>query len=140
VKGWVVVMPSRRQEKVARVVRESVSDTISNRLNDPRIEGFVSVTEVDVSPDLRKAEVGLSILASSEAAGRRTFAAIEHARSHIQALLGERMTSKYCPRIQFHEDKKLKKTLETLNLIESVSKEFKEQDGPRDEDDIENNL
>ncbi len=118
-------MASRRQEKIARVIRESVSDTIANRLNDPRIEGFVSVTEVDVSPDLRKAEVGLSIMTSKESAVKLTFAAIEHARSHIQALLGERMTSKYCPQLHFHEDRRLKKTMETLNLIDSVSQEFR---------------
>ena len=121
-----MAMASRRQEKIARVIRESVSDTIANRLNDPRIEGFVTVTEVDVSPDLRNAEVGLSIMAPKESTIKRTFEAIEHARSHIQLLLGERMTSKYCPRLHFHEDKKLKKTMETLNLIESVSQEFRE--------------
>ena len=130
-----MVMASRRQEKIARVVRESVSDTIANRLNDPRIEGFVTVTEVDVSPDLRNAEVGLSIMTSKEGAVKRTFAAIEHAKSHIQALLGERMTSKYCPKLHFHEDKKLKKTMETLNLIESVSQEFKENQ--REDEDAE---
>ena len=121
-----MAMASRRQEKIARVIRESVSDTIANRLNGPRIEGFVTVTEVDVSPDLRNAEVGLSIMAPKESTIKRTFEAIEHARSHIQLLLGERMTSKYCPRLHFHEDKKLKKTMETLNLIKSVSREFRE--------------
>ena len=126
-------MASRRQEKIARVIRESVSDTIANRLSDPRIEGIVSVTEVDVSPDLRNAEVGLSIMASSDAVVRRTYAAIEHARSHIQAILGERMTSKYCPKIHFHEDKKLKKTMETLKLIESVSQEFRQNEEEKNE-------
>lgn len=121
-----MAMASRRQEKIARVIMESVSDTIANRLNDPRIEGFVTVTDVDVSPDLRNAEVGLSIMAPKESTIKRTFEAIEHARSHIQLLLGERMTSKYCPRLHFHEDKKLKKTMETLNLIKSVSREFRE--------------
>jgi ribosome-binding factor A len=133
----VMVMASRRQQKIARVIRESVSDTIANRLNDPRIDGFVSVTDVDVSPDLRNAEVGLSIMASTENAIKRTFAAIEHARSHIQALLGERMTSKYCPRLHFHEDKKLKKTMETLNLIDSVSQEFRENQGESAENECQ---
>lgn len=132
-----MAMASRRQEKIARVIKESVSDTIANRLNDPRIEGFVTVTDVDVSPDLRNAEVGLSIMASKEGVIRRTFAAIEHARSHIQALLGERMTSKYCPRLHFHDDKKLKKTMETLNLIESVSQEFREDQCETAEDECQ---
>ena len=92
-------MPSRRQEKVARVIRESVSDTIANRLNDPRIEGFVSVTEVDMSPDLRNAYVFLSVMADDDTVRRRTFRAIEHATKYIQARLSHRMTSKFCPHL-----------------------------------------
>ncbi len=123
--------PSRRQEKVARVIRESVSDTISNRLGDPRIQGIVSVTEVDVSPDLRNADVSLSIMAADEKQIKKTLIAIQHASKHIQARLGKKMTSKFCPRLHFQADTKFKKTLETLKLIEEARKEFK--DRPEDE-------
>jgi len=47
------VMVTRRQEKVARVVKEAVSDAITHHLSDPRIEGFVSVTRVDMAADYR---------------------------------------------------------------------------------------
>ena len=57
-------MPTRRQEKVARVIREVVSDAIANHLSDPRITGFVSVTRVEVMADMRSADVYLSIFAS----------------------------------------------------------------------------
>jgi ribosome-binding factor A len=50
-------MATRRQEKVARLVKEAVSDAIAHHLNDPRIEGFVSVTRVDMAADLRNADV-----------------------------------------------------------------------------------
>ena len=124
-------MASRRQERVARVVRESVSDTIANRLNDPRIEGFVSVTEVDVSSDLRNADVFLSVMSDNEAVRRRTFVAIEHAAKRIQTRLGRRMTSKFCPRLDFHEDTKIKNTLDTLKVIEEAAREFKEKDAQK---------
>ncbi|MHC4232192.1 MAG: ribosome-binding factor A, partial [Planctomycetota bacterium] len=55
-------MTSRRQYKIARVIRESVSKTILRGLSDPRINGLISVTEVDVSPDMKNATVYLSIL------------------------------------------------------------------------------
>jgi len=128
-------MPSRRQEKVARVVRESVSDTIANRLNDPRIEGFVSVTEVDMSPDLRNAYVFLSVMAAGDAARRKTFTAIEHATKYIQARLSHRMTSKFCPRLHFREDTKIKNTLETLRMIDEATKEIEAKDVQRPEDE-----
>ncbi len=129
-------MPSRRQEKIARVVQESVSDTIANRLNDPRIEGFVSVTEVDISPDLRNAYVFLSVMAGDDAARRKTFTAIEHATKHIQARLSHKITSKFCPRLHFREDTKIKNTLETLRIIDEATKEIDEKDvqQPEDED------
>ena len=119
--------PSRRQEKVARVIRESVSDTISNRLSDPRILGIVSVTEVDISPDLKNADVSLSIMAADEKQAKKTLLAIQHASRHIQARLGRKMTSKFCPRLHFIEDTKFRKTLDTLRLIDEATKEFKER-------------
>lgn len=129
-------MPSRRQEKIARVVRESVSDTIANRLNDPRIEGFVSVTEIDISPDLRNAYIFLSVMADGDTARRKTFTAIEHATKHIQARLSHKITSKFCPRLHFREDTKMKNTLETLRMIDEATKEIEEKDvqQPEDED------
>ncbi|MFH1614360.1 MAG: 30S ribosome-binding factor RbfA [Planctomycetota bacterium] len=118
-------MPSRRQEKIARVVREAVSDAIRNRLNDPRIEGLISVTNVDVSADLRNAEVYLSVMGTSEAGRSKTFKAIEHAGRHIQKHVGQQITSRFCPHLHFHEDDKLKKTLETMKLIEEASRELR---------------
>lgn len=119
-------MARRRQEKMARVIKEAVSEIIQNRLGDPRIEGFVGVTEVNLPPDLKTADVHLSIMGSDEAHQRRTFAAIEHAAGHIQALVGQQLTMKFCPRLHFHVDDRLKKTAETLRLIEEVSKDLRE--------------
>jgi len=116
-------MPTRRQEKVARVVKEAVSDAITNHLNDPRIEGFVSVTRVDMAADLRNADVYLSIFGKDDAAQNRTFTAISHAKSRIQSLVAGKMRSKFCPVLHLYRDEKFKKTLETMKLIdEAVNK------------------
>jgi len=58
-------MPSRRQEKVAQLITEVVSDIIAHRLSDPRIEGLVSITQVTLSADLRNAEICVSIMADN---------------------------------------------------------------------------
>jgi ribosome-binding factor A len=121
-------MPTRRQEKVARVVKEAVCDAVANHLNDPRIEGLVSVTEVDMAPDLRSADVYLSIFGSDEATQNKTFIAITHARSRIQSLLADRLRCKFCPVLRFHRDEKLKKTLETMKLIDQAAGELKKKD------------
>ncbi len=131
----ISAMPTRRQEKVARVIKEAVSDAIANHLSDPRIEGLVSVTEVDVAPDMRTAEVYVSILGKNEAGQNKTFAAIEHARSRIQSLLASRLQSKFCPVLHLCRDEKFKKTLETFRLIDQAAKEF--EDDSMENDDLD---
>ena len=126
-------MPTRRQEKVARVVKEAVSDAIANHLSDPRIEGFVSVTRVDLATDLRTADVYLSVFSRNPAAQEKTFAAITHARSRIQSVLAGAMKSKFCPVLRFHKDEAFKKTLETMNLIDKAVSELKNNDSPEAE-------
>ena len=128
-------MPTRRQGKVARAVKEAVSDAIANHLNDPRIEGFVSVTRVDMAADLRSAEVYLSLFGKDETSQKKTFLAITHARSRIQSLLGRRLHSKFCPVLRFHRDERFKKALETMKLIDQAASELKEKDSVEQEQD-----
>jgi ribosome-binding factor A len=127
-------MPTRRQEKMAHAVQRAVSNAILNHLSDPRIEGVVSVTRVEMTPDLRKAQVYLSVLGKSEKSQRRTLIAIEHAKRHIQSYVADAVTSKFCPVLSFHEDENFKKTLETMNLIDRAASEYQsaeqDPDGP----------
>ena len=116
-------MATRRQEKVARIVKEVVSDAVANHLSDPRIEGLVSVTRVDMAPDLRSGNIYLSILGKNETTQNKTFLAIKHAKSKIQSLLAGKLQSKFCPVLHFHMDENFKKTLETMNLIDKVIRE-----------------
>lgn len=122
------MMATRRQEKVARIVKETVSDAIANHLSDPRIVAFVSVTRVDIAADLRSADVYISIFGGNYAAQNKTFAAIIHARTRIQSLLAASLQGKFCPVLRFHRDEKFKKTLETMNLIDEAVSELKKND------------
>jgi ribosome-binding factor A len=128
-------MPTRRQEKVARVVKEAISDAIANHLNDPRIEGLVSVTRVEVAADLRSAYVYLSIFGKDEAAQNKTFSAIQHARRRLQSLLAGKLQCKFCPVLHFHRDEKFKKTLETMRLIDQAASEWKQKDSVDQQED-----
>ncbi len=130
VNGQIV---TRRQEKVARVVKEVVSDAIAHHLNDPRIEGFVSITRVDMVADLRSADVYLSIFSKDDASQNKTFAAITHARSRIQSLLAGKLQSKFCPVLRFHRDEKFKKALEIMKLINQAANEPRPVPDRRDE-------
>ena len=117
-------MATRRQEKVARIVKEAVNNAITQHLSDPRIEGLVSITRVEMAPDLRNANVYISVLGKDEAAQNKTFAAIVHAKNRIQSLISGKIQSKFCPVLHFYNDDKFKKTLETIKLIENVAKDL----------------
>jgi ribosome-binding factor A len=128
-------MPTRRQEKIARVIREAVSEAIANHISDPRMEALVSVTKVDVSSDMRIANVYLSLFGGTETAQNKTYAAILHARKRIQGVLAEHIQSRFCPVITLHRDENFKKTLETLKLIDDLASEFKDKDSVDQEHD-----
>lgn len=129
-------MATRRQEKVARIVKEAVSDAITHHLNDPRIEGFVSVTKVEMTADLRTAKVYLSIFGRDQAGQNKAFMAITHARSRIQSFLAESVKSKFCPVLHFYQDEKFKKTLETFNLIDQAVKELKSKESELSDESV----
>ena len=121
-------MSTRRQEKVAQVVKRAVSYAISQDLADPRITGLVSVTRVTVTADLRNAEVYLSVYTQKPNAEKRTFEAIEGARHVIQARVAAEVRSKFCPILRFHRDEQFKKTLDLMNLIDRAAGEYQTED------------
>jgi len=130
-------MPTIRQEKVARVIREVVCDAVANRLSDPRIEGFVSVMKVDVAADLRTANVYISIFGCSDAAQNKTFAALTHARSRIQSLLANKLRdTKFCPVLRLFRDEGFKKTQQTMKLIDEAASEFKKKESDEQKTDL----
>jgi ribosome-binding factor A len=128
-------MASRRQQKMARVIMESVSQTISRRLSDPRITGLISVTEVEIAPDVKNATVYLSIMAVNDEAKTLTFQGIRSAAGVIQYHLGRELVSRYCPHLRFELDTKMQQTLRTLEMIERAAGEYKENDGNDDHRD-----
>lgn len=90
-----------RMVRVNEVVREVVAEELE-RLSDPRL-GFVTLSSVDVSGDLRHARAYYSVLGSDEVRAK-THAALAAATSRIQVALGRQVRLKYLPRLEFLED------------------------------------
>ena len=81
-----------------------------------------------MAPDLRNADVYLSIFGKDDVAQNKTFMAISHAKSRIQSLVAGRLRSKFCPVLHLHKDEKFKKTLETMKLINQAVKKQEKKD------------
>lgn len=90
-----------RTARVNEVVLETLAEELE-RLSDPRL-GFVTLTGVDVSPDLREATVYYSVLGPAEQ-HEDTSKALRSAGSHLRAVLGHEVRLKYLPRLSFRED------------------------------------
>jgi ribosome-binding factor A len=90
-----------RTARVNEVVLETLADEVE-RLSDPRL-GFVTLTGVKVSPDLRHAIVYYSVLGSDEQ-HEETRTALRRAAPHLRAVLGRQVRLKYLPDLAFRED------------------------------------
>src|SRR3954454_11262731 len=95
-------MKSDRMRRVDEAVREVLSDAITSDLKDPRV-GFVTVTAVDTSPDLRHARVHVSVLGDDKER-RLSMAALESAHGFLQRRVAAELRLKHTPQLTFVYD------------------------------------
>jgi ribosome-binding factor A len=115
-------MASIRQQKVGSQIQRIVATVLLRDVADPRVDGLVSVTKVDVTPDLREAKVFLSVMG-----GKKTPATvlqgIKSAGRHIQGEVGAGLAMRFMPRLTFVLDESLKKQAEILKTIDDTMRE-----------------
>jgi ribosome-binding factor A len=95
-------MPTARMRRVNESIKEILGDAITTELKDPRI-GFVTVTEVDTSPDLRAARVYVSVLGAEEER-ERSLAGLRSAHGFLQGKIASAMRMKRTPTLTFEYD------------------------------------
>ena len=106
---------SRRNRRVASLIREIVSELIVTELNDPRI-ALVTVTGVDLSADFRFADVRVSVLGDSKQQ-EACLAAIRRAHGFLQERVSDRLAMRFCPVLRFHLDESVKRSVRLSALI-----------------------
>lgn len=114
-----------RKDKVQDALQKEVSNIINNELKDPRL-GFVTLTSVDVTEDLRHAKIYFSVLGKEEDY-KKTKEALDSATGYIRKLIGERIELRFVPELMFKEDKS---SIYSVR-IEEVLNEIKELDKNR---------
>jgi ribosome-binding factor A len=111
-------MSSRRVLKAAEAIRHVVSMAILTDLNDPRVQN-VTVTYVEVSPDLREAKVHVSVM-GDESKQRLTLAGLRSAAGYLQSKISDQVETRYVPRLQFQLDMGVKKSIEMAEILRRV--------------------
>ncbi len=115
-------MPTRRQHRVNQLLREEISTIVLRELQDPHI-GFATITDVEVSVDLRHAQVYVSVL-GDENQKQQTMAAIQGtARRFIRSELADRLALKYIPELHFELDETADQAQRIEMLLEQVADE-----------------
>ena len=111
-------MTSRRVQKAAEAIREVVSMAILADLKDPRVEG-VTVTRVEVSPDMRVAKVHVSIM-GDETAQKLCLTGLQSSAGFLQKKISRRIDTRYTPRIRFEIDMGVKRSIAMAKLLGEI--------------------
>ncbi len=111
-------MISRRMQKAAQAIREVVGTSILRDLMDPRIEN-VTVTNVEVSRDMRQARVYVSVM-GDEKQQQLCLYGLQHAAGFLQSKVAKRIDTRYTPVLKFVLDMGVKKSIEINEILQSV--------------------
>ena len=95
-------MSAERMRRVDEAMREVLSDVLTHELKDPRV-GFVTVTDVKTSPDLRHARVYVSVLGDAEAVSA-SLEGLRSAQGFLQGRIGGELRLKHTPTLTFFHD------------------------------------
>ena len=109
-------MPSARMRRVNEAIREVLGDAIATELKDPRI-GFVTVTEVDTSPDLRTARVYVSVL-GDEIEREQTLAGLGSSHGFLQGKIAGAVRMKRTPTLTFVYDESTERGARITRLLD----------------------
>ena len=111
-------MSSRRVLKAAQAIREVVSMAIITDLKDPRIAD-VTVTFVEVTPDMRMAKVHVSVM-GDEGKQKLCLRGLQSSVGYLQKKVGNRVDTRYTPKLQFELDKGLQHAMMVTRILEEV--------------------
>ena len=121
---------SERTARLDELLREEISAVVTREVDDPRI-GFVTITDVEVSPDLRHANVWVSIIGEPEQR-RQSLRALGGAMPFVRRRLG-RLRLKRIPELHVREDRTAERGTRVLRILDDIESGREPDDGPTSE-------
>ncbi len=116
---------SKRLLRVSELLKRELGDYISKEFDFPGV--LVSIHEVDVTPNLKKAHVYVGVIGGQPEINR-VIEDLTSQRGAMQAYLGKRVTMKFTPRLEFHADDSVERGVRVLSLLEEIADEDGEDD------------
>lgn len=119
---------SQRSDRVAEAIRREVGDLLLHGIKDERVrEGLASVTDVEVSGDLRHAKVFVSVYGTEEEAAL-AMEGLTSAAGYMRGVVGRRLGIRHAPELHFELDRSLARGSRVIALLNSL----KDGEGPSD--------
>jgi ribosome-binding factor A len=112
----------RRTERLAELIRRELGKILTSGLGDPRI-GFVTLTRVEVSPDMTLAKIHVSILDPSPANERTTMQGLNSAKKRIRRDLGDCLKLRRMPELAFFADRGVKESIRISSILTDLERE-----------------
>ena len=109
----------RRLERANELLREIIGDFLVHRLRDPRLQ-FVTVTEVQLSPDFQHGKVYFTVL-GGEQREQEALAALQSAEPLIREEINRNVHWRFIPRLTFIVDKRIEKAMSVLALLDQIA-------------------
>lgn len=110
-----------RPERVQEAIRQEISLIVHNEIKDPRL-GFLTITGVELTKDLRYARVYFSVL-GEEKAKHLALKGLKSAKGYIKGRLADKIKLRFMPEIEFRIDSALERTREVFNILDKLKKE-----------------
>lgn len=110
-----------RIERVNSVIRQEISELLQRQVKDPRLGGFIAVTEVTTSPDLKHAKIYVSQL-GGEVDRRKVLSGLASASGFFRSELSKRLKMRHVPELHFQWDDSIERGDRLSQLIDQVSR------------------
>ncbi|MGE5614536.1 MAG: 30S ribosome-binding factor RbfA [Bacillota bacterium] len=108
-----------RIDRISEQVKKEVSDIIQNELKDPRLPRMVSVTEAEVTRDLRYAKVYVSVL-GTDVDKKNALQTLKNAAGFVRREIGQRLQLRYTPEVVFELDNSIERGVYITKLIKDT--------------------
>lgn len=116
---------TRRTHRVAEAIRRVTSEIVQRHLKDPRIKGFITVTKVEVTQDLRLARIYYSVL-GDEKKKRLVTEGLKSAKNFIRRRIGDELKMRYAPDISLVIDKSFEYKERIDKVLKRIHKEVED--------------
>jgi ribosome-binding factor A len=119
------MLPYKRSQRVSDLIREEVADIIMYKIKDPRL-GFVTVTGVEMTADLKTARIFVSVLKEEDR--QLSLEILDASRPFIRSILTRRLKMKFIPAIEFRFDTSIDYGFKIDRLLKDIREKDEDED------------